>query len=122
MVSVRHTRPVVAPPRPAVRCRRSVPSASLSLWEPLRAPKARARVRPNRPDRLPTIAAVLTEYRPRSHADVIVGKLWKGYLLDGLPKLPRVRVASMYVDQLPENDLSRDASARYGAPIYPTIE
>jgi hypothetical protein len=64
---------------------------------------------------------VVTEYRPRSHADVIVGKLWKGYLLDGAPRLPRVRVVSMYVDQFPENDLARDASARYGAPIYPTI-
>jgi hypothetical protein len=52
---------------------------------------------------------------------VIVGKLWKGYLLDGAPKLPRVRVASMYVDQFPENDMARDASRRYGAPIYPTI-
>src|ERR671933_2457754 len=70
---------------------------------------------------LPRVAAVVTEYRPRSHADVIVGKLWKGYVLDGAPKLPRVRVVSMYVDQFPENDLARDASARYGAPIYPTI-
>ena len=70
---------------------------------------------------LPRIAAVVTEYRPRSHADVIVGKLWKGYLLDGVPKLPRVQVVSMYVDQVPENDMARDASARYGAPIYPTI-
>ena len=27
----------------------------------------------------------------------------------------------MYVDQFPENDLAREASRRYGAPIYPTI-
>src|SRR4051794_29375048 len=73
-------------------------------------------------DRRPTVAAVVTEYRPRSHADVIVGKLWTGYLLDGVPKVSRLRVASMYVDQFPENDLARAASARHGAPIYPTIE
>ena len=59
----------------------------------------------------PRVAAIVTEYRPRSHADVIVGKLWKGYLLDGRPRLPRVRVASMYVDQFPENDLARAAAS-----------
>lgn len=70
---------------------------------------------------LPPVAAVITEYRPRSHADVIVGKLWKGYLLDGAPRLPRVRVASMYVDQFPENDMAREMARRYGVTIYPTI-
>lgn len=70
----------------------------------------------------PKIAAVVTEYRPRSHADVIVGKLLDGtYLLDGVPTEARVEVASMYVDQIPPNDMSRDLSARHGVPIYPTI-
>lgn len=70
----------------------------------------------------PRVAAVVTEYRARSHADVIVGKLLDGtYLLDGVPTEARVEVASMYVDQFPANDMARDLSAKHGVPIYPTI-
>lgn len=69
----------------------------------------------------PQIAAIVTEYRPRSHADVIVGKLLEGYNLDGTWTEPRVTVASMYVDQVPENDLSRELSRKHGFPIYPMI-
>jgi hypothetical protein len=70
----------------------------------------------------PRIAAILTEYRPRSHADVIVGKLLADrYLLDGVPTEPRVEIVSMYVDQLPENDMARALSAQHDVPIYPTI-
>jgi hypothetical protein len=71
----------------------------------------------------PKIAAVLTEYRPRSHADVIVGKLLaERYLLDGVPTEPRVEVVSMYVDQFPDNDMAWELSQRHGVPIYPTIQ
>jgi hypothetical protein len=94
------------------------------------------------------VACIVTEYRPRSHADVIVSKL----LADGtypapydpsrfdfhvaarqfselpLPldaqgrlRAPRVRVASLYTDQLPANDISRERAERSGVPIFPTI-
>ena len=69
----------------------------------------------------PPVAAIITEYRPRSHADVIVGKLLDGYLLDGTPTNPRVRIASMYVDQYPEKDMARDLAAKHGVPIFATI-
>ncbi|RIK34102.1 MAG: hypothetical protein DCC55_33745, partial [Chloroflexi bacterium] len=67
------------------------------------------------------IAAILTEYRPYSHADVIVGKFLKGFPIDeGL--LPvRVKIASMYVDQFPDNDLSRQMSSQFDVPIYGSI-
>jgi hypothetical protein len=70
---------------------------------------------------VPDVAAVVTEYRARSHADVIVGKLLEGYLLDGVPTTPRVRVAAMYVDQFPENDMARALAEKHGVPIVPTI-
>ena len=70
---------------------------------------------------MPDVAAIVTEYRPRSHADVIVGKLLEGYLLDGVPTTPRVRVAAMYVDQLPANDMARALAEKHGVPILPTI-
>jgi hypothetical protein len=72
-------------------------------------------------DARPRVAAVVTEYRPRSHADVIVGKLLAGYLLDGVATTPRVRVVSMYVDQFPENDMARRLSQKHGLPIHRSI-
>jgi hypothetical protein len=70
---------------------------------------------------VPDVAAVITEYRARSHADVIVGKLLDGYLLDGVPTAPRVRIAAMYVDQFPENDMARALADKHGVPVLPTI-
>ncbi len=42
------------------------------------------------------IAAIVTEYRPNSHADVIVGKYLEGYRQDGRPPQPRSRIVSLY--------------------------
>jgi hypothetical protein len=96
----------------------------------------------------PRVAAVVTAYYPRSHADVIVSKLLADYThpaprdltrfdfhrtVRGLTeaplptdarghlKAPRVEVVSMYTDQVPENDISREWSATSGVPIYPSI-
>ena len=67
------------------------------------------------------ITAIITEYRPNSHADVVVTKFLKGFPIDeGLQK-PRVDVVSMYVDQFAENDLSRGIAAAHDVPIYPSI-
>lgn len=67
------------------------------------------------------IAAILTEYRPNSHADVIVTKFLKGYPTDEGLLPPRVEIASMYVDQFPDSDQSRAMSAAHNVPIYPSI-
>lgn len=67
------------------------------------------------------IAAIITEYRPNSHADVIVTKFLKGFPTDEGLIPPRVEIAAMYVDQFPENDLSRKFAAEHEVPIYPSI-
>src|SRR5687768_14717330 len=67
------------------------------------------------------VAAIVTEYRIRSHADNIVTRLLEGYALHWQVVAPRVEVASLYTDQVPENDISRELAARHGVPIYPTI-
>ena len=67
------------------------------------------------------VAAVITEYRNNSHADVIVGKLLEGFKQDGGPG-PGLKLASLYVDQFPKNDMSRELSRKYGFPITKTIE
>ncbi len=67
------------------------------------------------------IAAIVTEYRRHSHADVIVGKVLEGYNHDGRAG-PNMRVVSMYVDQFPDNDMSRDLAQRHNFTIYRTID
>ncbi len=69
----------------------------------------------------PRVAAVVTEYRPLSHADVLLTKLLEGYDLFWTRVEPGLEVASLYTDQVPANDLSREMAARHGVPIYPTI-
>jgi hypothetical protein len=66
------------------------------------------------------VAAIVTEYRRHSHADVIVGKILEGYRHDGGPG-PDLRVVSMYVDQTPANDQSRELARRHGFRLCPTI-
>ena len=66
-------------------------------------------------------AVIVTEYRLDSHADVIAGRLIKGYEYEGKRREPAVHVVSMYTDQVPQNDLSRGLAAKYGFKIYPTV-
>jgi hypothetical protein len=67
------------------------------------------------------IAAIVTEYRETSHADVIVGKYLEGYRQNRKPPKPRSRIVSLYTAQIPANDLSRARAKQYRIPIFPTI-
>src|ERR1700685_2979427 len=67
------------------------------------------------------IAAIVTEYRENSHADVIVGKYLEGYRQNRRPPKPRSRIVSLYTPQVPTNDLSRERAKRYHVPIFPSI-
>src|SRR5688572_2163769 len=63
-------------------------------------------------EKLP-VAAVVTEYRPMSHADVLVGKILEGFQQDGGTG-PDLRLASLYVDQFPAQDMSRRLAEKHG--------
>ena len=67
------------------------------------------------------VACIVTEYRDSSHADVIVGKILEGYDQRGGPR-PSFRVASLYTDQVPEQDMSRALAVKHQVPIADTIE
>lgn len=67
------------------------------------------------------IAAIVTEYRRHSHADMIVGKVLEGYNYDGGAR-PDWQLVSLYVDQFPANDTSRSLSKKYGFPIVATVD
>jgi hypothetical protein len=67
------------------------------------------------------IAAIITEYRPMSHADVIVGKYLEGYNQDDRPPYPRSKIVSMFTEQIPKEDISRDRARKYKVPIFRTV-
>jgi hypothetical protein len=67
------------------------------------------------------VAAIITEYRLHSHADVIVGKILEGYLHDGGAG-PNLQLVTAYVDQFPKGDMSRDLAKKYKFTIHDTIE
>lgn len=66
------------------------------------------------------VAAVVTEYRRNSHADVIVGKILQGWRQDGGAG-PDLRLVSLYTDQVPKGELSRDLAKKHGFRIARTI-
>ncbi len=67
------------------------------------------------------IAAIITEYRPGSHADVVVGKYLEGYNQDDRPPYPRSKIVSMFTEQVPKADMSRERAKKYGVPIVRTV-
>ncbi len=71
-------------------------------------------------EKLP-VAAIVTEYRTNSHADVIVGKILEGYDQAGGAG-PDLRLAALFTDQTPKNDLSRDLAKKHGFRIAGTIQ
>jgi hypothetical protein len=72
------------------------------------------------PDPKP-VAAAVTVYTRHSHADIIVGKVLEGPLHDG-KNLYQLKLASLYVDQFPTGDLSRDLAKKHGFRLCSSID
>jgi hypothetical protein len=68
--------------------------------------------RPGSDGRKP-IATICTVYRPLAHAYHIAGRFLHGYPRDGKFHVPAQYVHSMYVDQMPDNDVSRSLARDY---------
>ncbi len=64
------------------------------------------------------VAAVVTEYRRWSHADVILRNLLGGYP-DGTR--PDLQLVSLVTDQVPKTDMSRELAKRHGFRICATV-
>ncbi len=67
------------------------------------------------------VAAIVTEYRWYSHADVICGRLLGGNSANNRWRPPRTKLVSLYRAQVPSNDMGADMSARYGFQLYGSI-
>lgn len=75
-------------------------------------------IRQNRP----RIAFLGTEVRKHSHAQHFLDRHTMGYAWGNGWQKPRIEVASVYLDQFPEDDLGRERVARHGLKLMPTIE
>ena len=67
------------------------------------------------------IAIVTTIWRFLSHAQHMGDRFLVGYPRHGKWHKPPLQVVSLYVDQRPDGDLSRQRAAEHGFTIYPTI-
>lgn len=70
----------------------------------------------------PAIAAIVTTYHKYAHAQHIVDRFLEGYGWNGRHHHPPMDLVSLYVDQVNENDVSRDRAMRFPhMAIYPSI-
>jgi hypothetical protein len=79
-----------------------------------------------RPGRLPIqgrkpIAVITTVYRPLCHSYHIAGRFLHGYALGGQLHAPKHYIASLSVDQTPENDLSRELGRDFGVRVTRSV-
>jgi hypothetical protein len=70
---------------------------------------------------VPRIAGVTTVLRKNSHAEVIIGRLVRGYSLNDEGPRPGLTLKSLFTDQVPKSDLSREWSTTYGFPIVGSV-
>ena len=68
------------------------------------------------------VAILATEVRKYSHAQHFVDRFLEGYGWQGKHHRPPFDLAGLYVDQVPEGDLSRERSRRHKTKIFPTVE
>ena len=67
------------------------------------------------------LAVVTTEWRYHSHAWHMAERFLVGYPINGHWHRPPLDVVAAYVDQKPDNDLSRKRSEEFGFRIFPTV-
>ena len=67
------------------------------------------------------LAVVTTEWRYHSHAWHMAERFLAGYPIGGKWHHPPFEVVTAYVDQFPDNDLSRGRAKEFGFKITPTI-
>ncbi len=71
--------------------------------------------------KMKSVAAVVSIYEPITHSDVLIGKILEGWKQDGATG-PALKLSSLYVDQVSDQDLSRKMAAKYNVPIFDSIE
>ncbi len=70
---------------------------------------------------VPRIAGITTVLRKNSHAEVIIGRLIRGYSLNDKGPRPGLTLTSLFTDQIPKGDLSREWSTTYDFPVVGSV-
>lgn len=65
-------------------------------------------------------AGLTTVYHHNSHADVILSRYFEGFTLDGQGDFPKLRLASLAVEQFPDGDKARRFSREHNVPLFET--
>jgi uncharacterized repeat protein (TIGR03806 family) len=71
--------------------------------------------------RMPRVAVVTTVWHHNSHSDIIAARMLQSHTLDGRGDWPKLDLASLYVDQTPANDKSRELAARHGFRLCQSV-
>ena len=67
------------------------------------------------------VALIANIYRNSAHADVIATKLFVGIPTDDGMVAPQVKIVSVWIDQIGDNDTGVRIAKMNGAEVYPTI-
>ncbi len=95
-------------------------SGASLLAAQLPGPSPAAQPKPALAPRRP-MAILTTEWRYHSHAWHMGERFLVGYPRQGRWHTPPLEVVSAYVDQTPENDLSRGRAQEFGFTLYPSV-
>lgn len=87
----------------------------------LLVPRSRVQGSEPKEDERKRLAVITTEWRYHSHAWHMAERFLAGYAWEGRWHRSPLEVVSAYVDQQPENDLSRQRAEEFGFTIYPSI-
>ena len=68
------------------------------------------------------LAALVTTYHVRSHADNIVTRLLEGYWIGDRYYPPQFEIAALYMDQVHPADIGHRLAGAYGFPVTKSIE
>src|SRR5436190_5423236 len=67
-----------------------------------------------------SVAALTTVYRRYSHADNLVTRFMEGYSIVGKSFPPPCKVASLYIEQVPDIDIGWPLARQWGIPLAKT--
>ena len=90
---------------------------------PLTLLETRAHARRAQPpplERMP-VAGITTVYRYNSHSDLIIGRAIQTETLDGRGRVPTLKLASLYTDQIPTTDTSVRIMRDLDIPIVKSV-
>lgn len=83
--------------------------------------EAHARPQPVLPLPRKPIAGITTVYHHNSHGELLLGRVMQTETLDGQGRIPTLKLASLYTDQVPKIDLSRGIAKDLNIPIAKTV-